>query len=67
MEFPRQEHWSGLPLPPPGHLLDPELEPMSSALTGRFFTTEPPGKPYKSIEDAILWVGSGSFQAFTVF
>ena len=31
MGFSRQEYWSGLPFPPPGHLLDPG--------------TEPPGKP----------------------
>ena len=38
----RQEHWSGLPCPPPGDLPDPGTEPMalaSSVLTGRFFTT----------------------------
>ena len=29
----------------PGDLPDPEIEPQSPALTGRFFTTEPPGKP----------------------
>ena len=29
MEFPRQEHWSGLPFPPPGDLPDPEVEAMS--------------------------------------
>jgi len=28
-----------------GNLLDPGIEPTSSALSGRFFTTEPPGKP----------------------
>ena len=39
--FPRQEYWSGLPLPPPGDLPDPGIEPMSPALAGRFFTTEP--------------------------
>ena len=27
MEFPRQEHWSGLPFPPLGHLRDPGIEP----------------------------------------
>ena len=27
--FPRQEHWSGLPCPPPGDLPDPETEPTS--------------------------------------
>jgi len=26
-------------------LLGPGIEPMSPALAGRFFTTEPPGKP----------------------
>ena len=45
MGFPRQEHWSGLPCPPPGHLPNPRFEPASPALPGRFFTTEPPGKP----------------------
>ena len=47
MEFPRQEYWSGLPFPPAGDLPDPGIESVSSvspALTGRFFTTEPPGK-----------------------
>ena len=38
-----QEYWSGLPFPAPGYLLDPEMEPRSPALAGRFFTTEPPG------------------------
>ena len=30
--------------PPPGDLSDPGIEPTSSALAGRFFTTDPPGK-----------------------
>ena len=29
----------------PGDLPDPEIQPESPALAGRFFTTEPPGKP----------------------
>jgi len=45
MVFPRQEYWSGLPCPPPGDLRDPGIKPASPALAGRFFTTEPPGKP----------------------
>ena len=45
MGFPRQEYWSGLPSPSPGDLPHPGIEPASSALAGRFFTTEPPGKP----------------------
>ena len=39
----RQEYWRGLPFPPPRYLLDPEIEPVSSAppaLAGRCFTTE---------------------------
>ena len=43
--FHRQELWSGLPFPPPGVLPDPGIELESPALAGRFFTTEPPGKP----------------------
>ena len=31
MGFPRQEHWSGLPCPPLGYLLNPGMEPMSPA------------------------------------
>ena len=30
-------------------LPDSGLEPMSTALAGRFFTTEPPGKPHQFI------------------
>ena len=38
---------NGLPFPSPGHSLyrDPGIELTSSALEGRFFTTEPSGKP----------------------
>ena len=44
MGFPRQEYWSGLPLPFPGDLPDLGIEPESPAsptLAGRFFPTEP--------------------------
>ena len=43
MGFSRQEHWRGLPCPPPGNLLGPGIEPGSSALAGGFSTAEPPG------------------------
>ena len=39
--FSRQEHWSGLPCPPPGNLPNPGMELISltlPALTGRFLT-----------------------------
>jgi len=45
MRFSRQEYWSGLPCPPPGDLPDLRVKLVSSALSGRFFTTEPPEKP----------------------
>ena len=45
MGFPRQEYWTGLPFPTPGDLPDPEIESVSPALAGEFFTVEPPGKP----------------------
>ena len=48
MGFPRQEYWSGLPFPPPGDLSNPGIKPVSSALAGGFFNTEPRGKPKKS-------------------
>ena len=46
----RQEYWSGLPFPTPGDLPNPGTEPaspVSPARAGGFFTTEPPGKPFK--------------------
>ena len=48
MGFSRQESWSGLPFPSPGDLPDPGIEPVSPALAGGFFTTEPPEKPLGS-------------------
>ena len=30
--FPRQEYWNGLPIPSPGDLPDPGIEPTSSTL-----------------------------------
>ena len=49
MGFPRQEYWSGLPLSSPVSFPDSGIEPESSTLAGRFFTTEPPGKVFVSI------------------
>ena len=51
MGFPRQDYWSGLLFPPAGDLLTPGIEPkspVSPALSGRFLTAEPPGKPGSS-------------------
>ena len=45
LEFSRQEYWGGLPFLSPGDLPDPGIKSRSPALTGEFFTTEPPGRP----------------------
>ena len=37
MGFPRQEYWSRLPIPSPGVLPDPGIEPVSPALQMDFF------------------------------
>ena len=44
MGFPRQEYWRGLPFPSPGYLPSSEIESLSPALAGGFFTTEPLGR-----------------------
>ena len=47
IRFSRQEHWSGLPFPPPGDLPAPGIEPespVSPALAGGFLPLAPPGK-----------------------
>ena len=51
-----QEHWSGLPFPLPGDPPDSGIKPMSPALAGRFFTTEPPGKP-----SLVSYIGQSSY------
>ena len=43
--FPRYEYWIGLSCLPPGDLPNIGIKLTSPALAGRFFTTEPPGKP----------------------
>ena len=54
MEFSRPEYWSGLPFPIPGDLPNPEIEPTSPALAGKFFTAEPPGKSWPSCQEIEL-------------
>ena len=43
MGFSRQEYWSGLPFPSPGHLPNPEIEPGSPALQADALASEPQG------------------------
>ena len=44
MGLPRQEYWSGMPLPSPGHLSDPGTQPESPARQADSLPAEPPGK-----------------------
>ena len=65
MRFPKQEYWSELPFPPPRDLPNPEIEPRSPVLAGRFFTTKPPGKfhskvtftleMWHSVREKLMW------------
>ena len=53
MEFPRHEYWIGFPFSPPEDLPDSEIElesPAAPALAGKFFATEPPGKPLCTVK-----------------
>ena len=59
--FSRQEYWSCLPLPPPGDLPNPGIEPVSPALAGGCFTTEPPGKPQYSQQTTEMAPHSSGF------
>ena len=48
MGFSRQEHWTGLPCPPPGDLPDPGIKPTSLCLLhwqADSLPLAPPGKP----------------------
>ena len=42
MGFSRQKYWSGLPVPSPGDLSDPGIEPRSPSLWADALTSEPP-------------------------
>ena len=46
MGFPRQEYCGGLLFPSLGDLPNPGIESSSPCTTGRFFTTQPLGKPH---------------------
>ena len=45
MGFSRQEHWGGLPRPPPGDLPNPGTEHKSPTLQVDSLPSEPPEKP----------------------
>ena len=49
IDFPGENTGEGFPFPSPGDLPDPGIETASPALAGGFFTTEPSGKPHKTL------------------
>ena len=48
MEISRQDYWSGLPFPSPGHLPDPGLKPGSPSLQADSLLFELSGKPLRA-------------------
>ena len=64
MGFSRQEYWSGVLFSSPEDLPDPGIKPASHALAGRFFATEPPGKPY--LKCIIQWFKKYSLACETI-
>ena len=69
MQFLRQEHWRGLPFPPPGDLPDPGIKLVSLAsyaLTGRFFTCWAIGASL-NIQSMSLFRGKGEYKFKAMF
>ena len=65
MGFSRQEHWSGLPCPPPGDLSDPGIEhvsPEAPALQADSLPLSHKGKPNK---EARIHKGEKSVSSIT--
>ena len=49
MEFPRQEYWNRLPLPSPGDLLNPGIEPTSPLLQANSLLLSYQGNPSQAL------------------
>ena len=59
MGFSRQEYWSGLPLPSPGALPSPEIEPVSPALKTDSLPLSPQGSPFSPSVTLVVSVSCG--------
>ena len=70
MGFPRQKPRSGLPFPFPGDLPDAGIKCASPTLAGKFFTTEPSGKPIFSYISVLIkrceYVAAGQGKVVTI-
>ena len=60
MGFSKQEYWSGLPFPSPGHLPNPGIEPGSPALRADSLPSKPPGKTLLHLTTSLYKAGSRS-------
>ena len=56
-----------MPFPSPGDLPNPAIEPGSSSLAGKFFTTEAPGKPFEHLSRHVIVVDDDVSQKPTKF
>ena len=54
--YPRQEYWSGLPIPSPGDLSDPGTEPGSPALPADSLPIELPEEAHYFTDNQCLFV-----------
>ena len=59
MGFSRQEYWSGLPFPSPGHLPNPGIEPRSPALQADSLPTGVAGGCKNKKANRTGWTKSG--------
>ena len=59
MGFSRQDYWSGLPFPSPGHLPNPGTEPTSPALQADSLPQSHWGRPLG------VWLGQNYFHSTT--
>ena len=66
MECSKQEYWGGLPFPSPWDLLDPGMEPGSSALQADSLLSEPPGKSFQKekVDDSLCSDGEGRWKRY---
>ena len=60
MGFSRQEYWSGVPLPSPGDLPDPGIEPRSPTLQAYALTSEPKLKAALRLGSWPIWLSHAS-------
>ena len=63
MESSKQEYWSGQPFTSPEDLLNPGIEPGSSALQAGSLLSEPPGKPQSLVDVSTKRPGKQEVQA----